>query len=50
MTEAGKVAMGTGAGIIIEVVDLGQINITMVETVHAHTERFSASTILCTKD
>lgn len=50
MTGAGKVAMGTGAGIITEVEDLGQIDITMVETVHAHTEGYSASTILCTKD
>ncbi|KAG4145670.1 hypothetical protein ERO13_D05G108500v2 [Gossypium hirsutum] len=48
--KAGKVAMGTGAGIITEVEDLGQIDITMVETVHAHTEGYSASTILCTKD
>ena len=49
MTEEVKVAMevvGTGA----EEEVLGQIDITLVETVHAHTERLSASSILCTKN
>ena len=41
--------VGTGAGIITEMEVLGQIDITMVETVHAHTERLSVSSILCTK-
>lgn len=44
VTGAVKVAtevVGTGAGIIIEMEVLGQIDITMVEIVHAHTETSS---------